>query len=167
MSIIGFRREGSRQSVFVLVPLRVFVLCCLSLLGAIGYFVVSARYDYAAHFAAGAGGGLVVLAVLSSAAAVVRARRPLRARIADLPVVLATFTAIGAGIALEYLVFGDPTVDVLDIVHQSLGAAFVGLIWTLAPAAPGSLRRVLAGSAGLVVLGLVMIAMGAKLVSLF
>lgn len=167
MSIIGVRREGLRRTVFVLVPLRVFALCCLALLGASGYFVISARYDYAAHFVAGAGGGLILLAVFTSAAAVLRVRRSLEPKTADLPVVLATLTAIGAGIGVEYFLFGDPSADLLDIVHQSLGAAFVGLIWTLAPAVPGSVGRVLARASGLVVLGLVMIAMGAKFVSLF
>lgn len=163
MSIFGVRREGLRRTVFALLPLRVFALCCLALLGASGYFVISARYDYAAHFVAGAGGGLILLAVFTSAAAVLRVRRSLGPKTADLPVVLATLTAIG----VEYFLFGDPSADLLDIVHQSLGAAFVGLIWTLAPAVPGSVGRVLARASGHVVLGLVMIAMGAKFVSLF
>ncbi|WP_209370920.1 hypothetical protein [Brevibacterium renqingii] len=145
---------------------RSFAICCFAALGSLGYFAVSGRFDFAAHYLAGVGGGLILIAMAPPLVAWASRRGHAPERLSGLLVVLATLLAIGIGMVIEYRVFGDPTADWSDIVHQSLGAACIGLICVLAPEPPGTPAAAAVKGSALIGLGLVMIAMGASFVGL-
>lgn len=146
---------------------QVFAACVIAGLGAIGYFSGSGRFDYAAHYLAGAGGTLILIAM--GAIATVITRRALPSLLVDGRVITAvcTLASIGLGIVAEFVVFAAPSADSLDIVHQSLGAVLVGIVFVLIPYEPGAVLSAILHGAVVSLLGLVMVITGARLVGIF
>lgn len=83
-----------------------------------------------------------------------------------IPVGAATVASIILGVLAEFAVFAAPVADILDIVHQSLGAVVVGFVYIVVSGQYSTSVRVFLSHALAVVLGLGMIVVGAKLVGI-
>lgn len=81
-------------------------------------------------------------------------------------IAIATLASIGLGLVAEFTVFAAPVADILDIVHQSLGAIVVGLVCIRFYTNQQSLISVLVLEGVAAVLGTAMIVVGADLVGI-
>ena len=77
-----------------------------------------------------------------------------------------TVLSIGLGLIAEYTVFAAPVADVVDIVHQSLGAVVVGIACILVPGGHMSRPASMLGEVLLAGLGLTLTVIGAALVGI-
>lgn len=130
------------------------------------YLVGSGRFDYAAHFLAGAGGTLILIGATSFLWHLVRLRWPSAFADAAPAIAAATLISIGFGLAAEFTVFAAPVADIIDIVHQSLGAIVVGMACVLLTGSRRSWIAALVSEGITAGLGLVMIVIGAGLVGI-
>ena len=135
-------------------------------LGAVGYFAGSGRFDYAAHYIAGAGGTLILIAIGAVVAVPTRWTRPSLPLDGRVITAVCTLASIGLGIVAEFVVFAAPSADLIDIVHQSLGAVFVGIVFVLIPDEQGSLLTAVLRGSVVTLVGLIMIITGAALVGI-
>lgn len=145
---------------------RLVAVSVLAVVGAGAYLFGSGRFDYAAHFLAGAGGTLILIAVANVLWSLLSNRWPATFADSAPATAAATLASIGFGLIAEFTVFAAPVADLVDIVHQSLGAIVVGMACVLLD---GSRRSRIASlfSEGITAgLGLVMIVIGAVLVGI-
>lgn len=146
---------------------QVFAGCVIAGLGAGGYFAGSGRFDYAAHYLAGAGGTLILIAMGAVTSVITHRALPFLLLDGRVITAVCTLASIGLGIVAEFVVFAAPAADLLDIVHQSLGAVLVGIVFVLIPDEPGSVLSAVLRGAVISLLGLMMVMMGAKFVGIF
>ena len=78
----------------------------------------------------------------------------------------ATLISIGFGLVAEFTVFAAPVADIVDIVHQSLGAILVGMACMLLACNRRAWIAALVSDGITAGLGLVMIVIGAVLVGI-
>lgn len=145
---------------------RLFAVCVLVGIGASTYFFGSGRFDYAAHFLAGAGGTLVLVAFKNACWVLLSTLWPSQFTDSRMAIAIATLASIGLGLVAEFTVFAAPVADILDIVHQSLGAIVVGLVCIRFYTNQQSLISVLVLEGVAAVLGTAMIIVGADLVGI-
>lgn len=145
---------------------RLVAVCLLAGAGAATYLVGSGRFDYAAHFLAGAGGTLILIGATSFLWHLLRSRWPSIPASAAPAIASATLISIGFGLVAEFTVFAAPVADIVDIVHQSLGAVVVGMACILLPGSRRSWIATLVSDGTIGALGLVMIMIGAALVGI-
>ena len=146
---------------------QVLAACVIAGLGAVGYFIGSGRFDYAAHYLAGAGGTLILVAMGAVATVTTRKALPSLPLDGRVNTAVCTLASIGLGIVAEFVVFAAPVADLLDIVHQSLGAVVIGIVFVLIPDEPGSVLSAVLRGAVVSLMGLVMVITGARLVGIF
>lgn len=145
---------------------RLVAVCVLAAVGAGAYLVGSGRFDYAAHFLAGAGGTLILIAATNALWSLLSSRRPSAFTDAAPAIAAAALISIGFGLVAEFTVFASPVADLVDIVHQSLGAIVVGMACVLLAGSRGSWIAALISEGITAGLGLVMIVIGAGLVGI-
>lgn len=145
---------------------RLVAVCVFAAVGAGAYLVGSGRFDYAAHFLAGAGGTLILIAATNALWSLLSGRRPSAFTDAAPAIAAATLISIGFGLVAEFTVFAAPVADIVDIVHQSLGAIVVGMACMLLACSRRSWIAALVSEGITAGLGLVMIVIGAVLVGI-
>ena len=145
---------------------QVLAACIIAGLGAIGYFSGSGRFDYAAHYLAGAGGTLILIAMGVVATVIMRRALPSLSLDGRVVTAVCTLGSVCLGIVAEFVVFAAPLADLLDIVHQSLGAVLVGTVFVLVPDEQRSLLTAVLRGSVVSLVGLIMIITGATLVGI-
>lgn len=81
-------------------------------------------------------------------------------------VVVVVLLSIGVGLIAEIVMFAAPVADILDIVHQSLGAVLVGSVLVVMPIRYPEQPRMLIHEVAGVVCGTGLIIVGARLVGI-
>lgn len=138
----------------------------LAVVGSAAYFFGSGRFDYAAHFLAGAGGTLILIAATTVLWFLLRRFWPSAFGDSAPAIAAATLISIGFGLVAEFTIFAAPVADLVDVVHQSLGAIVVGMVCVLLPGRCRSWAAAVVSEALSAGLGLVMIVIGAVLVGI-
>lgn len=145
---------------------RLVAVSAVSGAGAVAYFVGSGRFDYAAHYLAGAGGTLALIAAVNVAWRLLESQWPSAFSDSAPGIMVATLASIGFGLVAEFTVFAAPVADIVDIVHQSLGAIVVGIACIAFQSSHRSWAAVFVTELVAAGVGAVMIAVGAVLVGL-
>ena len=100
-------------------PLLFAAAGALAILAGFGFY----RIDAAAHFCAGFGGTLLLLALVGW-----------RREELGWTAVLVTLAAIAIGVVAEFTVFSDMVPDAVDVAHQSMGAVLAAAVMLGRPA---------------------------------
>ena len=145
---------------------RLVAVFVLASVGAGAYLFGSVRFDYSAHFLAGAGGTLILISAANMLWSLLSNRWPAAFAYSAPATAAATLASIGFGLVAEFTVFAAPVADLVDILHQSLGAIIVGIACVLLAGSRRSWIAVLVSEGITAGLGLVMIVIGAVLVGI-
>ncbi|WP_152361200.1 hypothetical protein [Microlunatus speluncae] len=114
-------RAAGMAAVRALTP--VLAITVAGVVGVFGYRYFSDRFDFAAHYVAGLGGTMLLLAVLGFG----------RRRRREWSVVVLTVIACLLGVGCELVLFPGGGFDLVDVANQSLGALTAGIVFALWP----------------------------------